>query len=127
MSEHSELLKDARTVAERLRHTAAATIHTLIDIVDRQDEEAVSLKGTMKRYLATKQSAFDELVAACKASDAAMSVLICEHDDFRVVTEGAWINLRAARHLTRRAVELAEPKSDVDEEQLAKGETDERA
>lgn len=104
MSEHAELLKEARGLASRLDYmntgakliprNAATMIRTLADLVEQQD------------------TALAETVAACKTCDEAITQLFALEDSAflgPVPTSREWFNLRAARHLARRAAEPAEP------------------
>lgn len=111
MTDHSEMLKDVRELAE-----LDPPVETIKDC--KRVTALLKLADIVEAYAKSQP----ELLAACKTCDREIEVLVCEHDDFRVMTEGAWTNLRAARHLIRLAIKHA-PKAEndvVDEEALAK-------
>ena len=100
MSEHSEMVEGARGLADRLAYgrvqapmVTANTLRALADIVEAQDKQ---------------QPVFDELLAASRTC----VEVIKEYLDTPAHVSGpgtqTWTKLRAAHHLVKRAVELAD-------------------
>lgn len=73
---------------ERPSLRCARTMHT-VGIAVTQSEELLA-------QFIDEKTGCDGLLDAAWEAKKAMSTLICEHDDFRVMTEGAWANLRTA-------------------------------
>ena len=108
MNDHIELVKEARRLADILEHStlafyacggAARTFRTLADIVAAHDA-VIHVDG--RQFM----EVFDEAVAACRT---------CDEEIEHVLDNVAFSNetddeprLRAAGHLAKRAVELAD-------------------
>lgn len=112
MTDHSELLKGIRELARTIASgeycriycvTDAAKLRTLADIVEARDKRDAVLEGRIERYLETKLLTFDELLAACRTCEEAIKNVLAYPEAPRDTLY--WINLRAARHLAKRAVE----------------------
>jgi hypothetical protein len=136
MTDHAELLKGARKLADTLGLMGdypknIAMLRTLADTVEQQD--ALLESGRTNRHadaltiraLATlvekQRTIIAETTAACVTCDEAITNLLTSLEDV-VIERGSprgrelhGRELHTARHLARRAVKLAEPKRDVEE------------
>lgn len=100
MSKHSELLKDARELGEKLRldtvvtyASEGVTVRALADTVERQDKVIA------------------ETVGACAECDEAIRQTIVKARPYP--TNEHWINLQTAQLRARCAAKLAEPTGEV--------------
>lgn len=128
MSEHTELLTEARELANKLKGLTGipftdgrpgGTVKRTPPTLDECWRSTDMLRGLAK--LVEQQDAIiAETVAACKTCDEAIGDLLSAMDGMWTPgTTKSWLNLRAAGNQAGDAVKLAEPKGDVDEEQLS--------
>ena len=108
MSEHSELLKDARELANYYRGGLLPEFQLAVMI------------GTLADLVEAYAKSQPELVAACKTCDADITQFLEPHPEKGA---GLWNRLDAARHLARRAAKLAEPERDAVEQTMAEATT----
>lgn len=121
MTDHTELLKDARELANNVDDDSALVIWNLAGIVEARDKRDAALEGRIERYLETKLLTVDGLVAACKRCVEMIGIFTVGHPILPSAsctdepTGDDWINLEAARRLAKQAIEKADTLKSEDE------------